>query len=76
MRKIKSGLNSDGKRRVTMLPCHEPPHNADETGERLTDIEQWRCLNCGQLVFVAAGAEPPDICQYCDDMTTWQPAER
>ena len=36
------------------------------------DAIRWRCLNCGQHVFVIAGLDPPDICAYCSDMTTWQ----
>ena len=33
---------------------------------------RWRCLNCGQLIFVEIDQEPPEICQFCRDMTTWQ----
>ena len=35
-------------------------------------MRQWRCLNCGQLVFTAADDAPPDLCQGCKDMTTWR----
>ena len=46
------------------------------TNKHLTHTEQWRCMNCGQYVFVVIDCDPPDICQYCNDMTTWQPTER
>lgn len=35
-------------------------------------IVRYRCPNCGQLYFCDSESEPPDICQYCRDMTTWQ----
>lgn len=35
-------------------------------------VQRLRCLNCGQLIFAAAEVKPPEVCQYCDDMTTWQ----
>jgi uncharacterized OB-fold protein len=35
-------------------------------------IIRWRCPNCGQTLFTAADDYPPDICDYCKDMTTWQ----
>lgn len=35
-------------------------------------VNRLRCLNCGQHIFVAAESEPPEICQYCADMTTWR----
>ncbi len=44
--------------------------------KHLTDAIRWRCLNCGQNIFVVSDTEPPDICQYCKDMTTWQLIER
>ena len=37
-----------------------------------TVVQRLRCLNCGQLIFAAAETEPPEVCQYCNDMTTWQ----
>ena len=40
--------------------------------EERGSVSRLRCLNCGQLIFVNAGGEPPEVCQYCDDMTTWQ----
>lgn len=30
----------------------------------------WRCPNCGQTYF---GEDPPDMCDFCQDFTTWQP---
>jgi hypothetical protein len=29
----------------------------------------WRCPNCGQVHF---GDQPPDMCAYCRDFTTWE----
>lgn len=29
----------------------------------------WCCPNCGQMHFADL---PPDLCDYCDDFTTWQ----
>lgn len=28
----------------------------------------WRCPNCGQTRF---GDVPPDMCDFCNDFTTW-----
>jgi len=35
-------------------------------------ILRWRCPNCGQQVFTNPDEPPPDMCDYCDDYTTWQ----
>lgn len=29
----------------------------------------WECPNCGQSYF---GEETPDLCDYCQDFTTWR----
>jgi rubrerythrin len=29
----------------------------------------WECPNCGQNFF---GEQPPDLCAYCRDFTTWR----
>lgn len=29
----------------------------------------WECPNCGQTFF---GQQPPDLCAYCQDFTTWR----
>ncbi len=55
----------DNAQRCLLSPA-SPPDNP---------INRLRCLNCGQQIFVAAETEPPEICQYCDDMTTWQMVE-
>lgn len=44
----------------------------DETGSRLAPIIHWRCPNCGQTYFSSADDQPPDMCAYCHDMTTWE----
>lgn len=36
---------------------------------------RWRCPNCGQMLFTHGDESPPDTCDYCDDMTTWQRVE-
>ncbi|MBZ0285720.1 MAG: hypothetical protein K8L97_33635 [Anaerolineae bacterium] len=43
-------------------PSDQPPETPD--------FElRWECPNCGQHVF---GAEPPDLCDFCQDFTTWR----
>jgi uncharacterized OB-fold protein len=37
-----------------------------------TTIARWRCPNCGQMYFCDAKEDPPDMCHYCRDMTTWE----
>ncbi|MEO0560888.1 MAG: hypothetical protein AAF125_02170 [Chloroflexota bacterium] len=32
-------------------------------------IDCWVCPNCGQMYF---GDDPPDMCDYCEDFTTWR----
>ena len=50
-----------------------PPNRAQETRARgVEDLKRLRCLNCGQNIFVAIESAPPDICQFCGDMTTWR----
>jgi hypothetical protein len=40
-----------------------------ESGESDEAICYWRCPNCGQMNF---SEEPPDMCDFCQDFTTWQ----
>ena len=54
---MRQDLNASGKETVA---------------KRSLESARWRCLNCGQMVFVQAFDDPPDICQFCDDMTTWR----
>jgi rubrerythrin len=35
-------------------------------------IRIWECPNCGQSYF---GENPPDLCDYCQDFTTWRLSE-
>jgi rubrerythrin len=37
--------------------------------QEITTIGIWRCPNCGQTWF---GDDPPDVCDFCHAMTTWQ----
>ena len=61
--KLRSKSKADGR----------PPKRSQEIEARQNaKVKRLRCLNCGQHIFVAAESEPPEICQYCDDMTTWR----
>lgn len=33
-------------------------------------VNRWECPNCGQSYF---GDDPPDMCDFCGDFTTWRP---
>jgi rubredoxin len=33
-------------------------------------VARWECPNCGQSYF---GDNPPDMCDFCEDFTTWRP---
>lgn len=50
----------------------EPHDTPDAPTQSKTGIIRWRCPNCGQTLFTARDDDPPDLCDYCDDMTTWQ----
>ena len=52
--------------------ANPPQANKAAPTKHLTHTAQWRCMNCGQYVFVVIDCDPPDVCQYCNDMTTWQ----
>jgi rubredoxin len=47
---------------------------AEQSADILTDqppaIRYWHCPNCGQVYF---SDPPPDLCDVCQDFTTWQP---
>jgi rubredoxin len=34
------------------------------------EVACWLCPNCGQMYF---GDNPPDLCDFCGDFTTWRP---
>lgn len=38
-------------------------------------ILRWRCPNCGQTIFASPDETLPDVCHYCQDMTTWEPVD-
>jgi hypothetical protein len=40
---------------------------------KVSDVKLWRCPNCGQVHFADV---PPDMCDFCQDFTTWKPLER
>jgi hypothetical protein len=42
---------------------------SSEQGEPDGALCYWRCPNCGQMNF---SEEPPDMCDFCQDFTTWQ----
>jgi predicted RNA-binding Zn-ribbon protein involved in translation (DUF1610 family) len=50
----------------------ETPEKQSSSTTEKKRVVRWRCPNCGQTVFTAPDYEPPDICNYCRDMTTWQ----
>jgi hypothetical protein len=37
---------------------------------KVSDVKLWRCPNCGQVHFADV---PPDMCDFCQDLTTWKP---
>ncbi|MBL8153260.1 MAG: hypothetical protein JNM70_03675 [Anaerolineae bacterium] len=57
-------------RRAAQLPLL-PTDLADSTSaEHPHDFSiTWQCPNCGQIVF---GRQPPEVCDYCRDLTTWR----
>lgn len=54
---------------MTDAPSEPPPPDPTPT------IVCYRCPNCGQHCFCSADEAPPDMCSYCQDMTTWKPIE-
>jgi hypothetical protein len=44
----------------------------DEVGEGESEVKLWKCPNCGQVHFADV---PPDMCDFCQDFTTWKPLE-
>jgi hypothetical protein len=44
----------------------------DEVDEGESPVKLWRCPNCGQVHFAEV---PPDMCDFCQDFTTWKPLE-
>lgn len=38
--------------------------------EKAPRMARWECPNCGQSYF---GDDPPDMCDFCGDFTTWRP---
>jgi len=56
-----------------MSPDDDPAMLSNSPSDQLPetpDFElRWECPNCGQHVF---GAEPPDLCDFCQDFTTWR----
>jgi len=58
----KSALERRSDRRPVLSPPHQPVSDPD------FEIT-WVCPNCGQQFF---GKNPPDLCDYCQDFTTWR----
>ena len=52
-------------------PDDDPPPSI----QQLSDVQRWYCPNCGQHIFTPIDEEPPEVCAYCEDMTTWQLVE-
>ncbi|MBI5670618.1 MAG: hypothetical protein HZC41_21715 [Chloroflexi bacterium] len=59
------------RRRKSVGTRHAVPLQPD--ADQPPDIMPiWECPNCGQNYF---GAQPPDMCAYCRDFTTWRPVQ-
>lgn len=43
--------------------------SADNPSSKVALVRFWQCPNCGQKVF---GDIPPDLCDFCADLTTWR----
>lgn len=41
-----------------------------ENNREPQSVMHWYCPNCGQIYF---GDNPPDMCDFCRDFTTWKP---
>ncbi|MGJ3238529.1 MAG: hypothetical protein ACFE0Q_07465 [Anaerolineae bacterium] len=55
------------------MPAHCGICRQQITWEELgKHLRRWRCPNCGQLIFTAPDDRPPDMCDYCQDFTTWR----
>jgi len=63
-------------RLVASVPEYDESPPDDATTQKNSHIVIWICPNCGQTHFTINEEEPPDICDYCHDMTTWQQVER
>lgn len=50
-----------------------PASDAAHQRTPATAIMFWECPNCGQSYF---GEQPPDLCDYCQDFTTWRPVNQ
>ncbi|NWF67575.1 MAG: bifunctional DNA primase/polymerase [Chloroflexi bacterium] len=46
-----------------------PPQKPPEARLASSELQLWRCPNCGQQHFADV---PPQICAFCCDMTTWE----
>jgi Bifunctional DNA primase/polymerase, N-terminal/Primase C terminal 1 (PriCT-1) len=47
-----------------------PPSGEANLLTRRAAVSIWRCPNCGQQHFADV---PPEMCDFCQDLTTWQP---
>lgn len=64
----------DDSRQPVQLPLrwHEP----ESVSAAIPDhLQWWRCPQCGQTQFTPLAERPDGFCDYCKDMTTWQPLE-
>ncbi|MCA0455963.1 MAG: hypothetical protein LCI00_18445 [Chloroflexi bacterium] len=62
--------DSSIKRKPAAAPSASSAASPSGKDSPLPDFElTWECPNCGQRVF---GKQPPDICDYCCDLTTWR----
>ncbi|MFN8375055.1 MAG: bifunctional DNA primase/polymerase [Anaerolineae bacterium] len=42
----------------------------EASADKEASLKLWKCPNCGQVHFAE---EPPDMCDFCRDFTTWKP---
>ena len=65
-----NGEESIKRKQAAVQPPAPDAAQQANSDKALLDFElTWECPNCGQFVF---GKHPPDMCDYCGDLTTWR----
>ncbi|GAB4516189.1 MAG: hypothetical protein OHK0046_21090 [Anaerolineae bacterium] len=52
-----------------MLSEHAFVHQGELLSDEPSRTRLWQCPNCGQVLF---SDQPPDMCDFCRDFTTWR----